>query len=224
MGKAAGQDVEINAAAASLRQAAEEGLLLLRSDKSAGAKVSASGYKNVLVNPSAPPEKRFSVKDTRGLGSFGTAEEAALAYARSPEGRIIAAKRYAENEAVARALMQFDENGNGLDEEELTLALGAFGTSKSDRQRRNAAKEVFARCDSDGNGRLQAKVCPQMPEPCITPILRARTHTHKHPTTNTNKPHQTEGGGGVRESGASIPNSSIGADYGLEQQHCVSNH
>ena len=158
MGKAAGQDVEINAAAASLRQAAEEGLLLLRSDKSAGAKVSASGYKNVLVNPSATAEKRFSVKDTRGLGSFGTAEEAALAYARSPEGRIIAAKRYAENEAVARALMQFDENGNGLDETELTFALGAFDTSNSDRQRRNAAKEVFAQCDSDGSGAAQRRI------------------------------------------------------------------
>jgi hypothetical protein len=70
-------------------QAETEGLTLLKADNKAGY------YGVNLINPGAP--KPFAAKVWRGgtmvyLGSFATAEEAALCIARSPEGRA-AAKR-----------------------------------------------------------------------------------------------------------------------------------
>ena len=67
-----------------LRQAEAEGLTLLRSV------LSSTGYKGVGFNSSRP--KPYEVQVQRGgkpvsLGSFATAEEAALCYARSPEAQ-----------------------------------------------------------------------------------------------------------------------------------------
>ena len=70
-------------------QAETEGLTLPKADNKVGY------YGVCLVNPGAP--KPFAAKVWRGgtmvyLGSFATAEEAALCIARSPEGQA-AAKR-----------------------------------------------------------------------------------------------------------------------------------
>jgi len=67
-----------------LRQAEEEGLTLLRSESS------STGYNGVSFDSSRP--KPYHAKVRRGgkqvaLGTFSTAEEAALCYARTPEGR-----------------------------------------------------------------------------------------------------------------------------------------
>jgi len=72
-------------ALAALRQAEVDGLTLMRSESS------NSGYKGVTFS-SGRPMKPYQAKVQRGgknvsLGTFATAEEAALAYARSPEGR-----------------------------------------------------------------------------------------------------------------------------------------
>ena len=73
-------------------QAQAEGLTLLKADNK-------TGYFGVkLTNPGQP--KPFAAQVWRGgrdvyLGSFATAEEAALCVARSPEGRAAAAKRAA---------------------------------------------------------------------------------------------------------------------------------
>jgi len=72
-----------------LRQAEAEGLALLRSGSN------ASGYKGVAFNSSLK-SKPYQAKVRRGgrqvfLGCFATAEEAALCYARSPEGQAAAA-------------------------------------------------------------------------------------------------------------------------------------
>ena len=72
-----------------LRQAEAEGLTLLRSESS------KTGYKGVGFN-NWIKTKPYQAQVTRGgkrvsLGSFATAEEAALCYARTPEGRAAAA-------------------------------------------------------------------------------------------------------------------------------------
>ena len=69
---------------AALRQAGAEGLTLLRSESS------STGYKGVSFKSGRP--KPYEAQATRGgkgvhLGSFATAEEAALVLARSPEGQ-----------------------------------------------------------------------------------------------------------------------------------------
>jgi len=73
-------------AEAALRQAEAEGLTLLKSE------ISSTGYKGVTLHSG-----RYRAEVTRGggmvvqLGRFATPEEAALSYARSPEGRAAAA-------------------------------------------------------------------------------------------------------------------------------------
>ena len=75
------------------QQAEAEGLTLLKADNTAG-------YFGVTYYPQASKSKPYQAKVKRGgkdvyLGSFATAEEAALCIARSPEGRAAAAKRAA---------------------------------------------------------------------------------------------------------------------------------
>jgi len=72
-----------------LRQAETEGLTLLKSESN------ASGYRGVAFNSSCK-SKPYKVKGRRGgktvhLGSYATAEEAALCYARTPEAQATAA-------------------------------------------------------------------------------------------------------------------------------------
>ena len=74
-----------DAAEAAVRQAAAEGLTLQPAD-------SAAGYRCVYKACSKARAKPFQVKVWRAgkkvrLGSFATAEEAALAYARTPEAQ-----------------------------------------------------------------------------------------------------------------------------------------
>ena len=72
-------------------QAEAEGLTLIKAD-------TKTGYCNVSHKPGQP--NPYQAQVTRGgkvvtLGCFATAEEAALCFARSPEGRAAAAKRAA---------------------------------------------------------------------------------------------------------------------------------
>ena len=77
----------------SLSQAEAEGLTLRVADNK-------TGYFGVTHNPQASKPKPYQAHVRRGgtlvyLGSFATAEEAALCIARSPEGRAAAAERAA---------------------------------------------------------------------------------------------------------------------------------
>ena len=77
-------------AKAALRKAEAEGLTVQRSESS------SSGYKGVTFNSSRSKIKPYLAQVNRGgkkvhLGSFATAEEAALCYARSPEAQAAAA-------------------------------------------------------------------------------------------------------------------------------------
>ena len=79
-----------------LQQAQAEGILLRKADNK-------SGYSNVTVSSTRPKPYRAQVKrDGKNtvLGSFDTAEEAALCVARSPEGQL-AIKRVAKRAAAA---------------------------------------------------------------------------------------------------------------------------
>ena len=72
-----------------LRHAEAEGLTLLRSESN------SSGYKGVSFNNSRK-SRPYHASVRRGgktvsLGHFATAEEAALAYARSPEAQVTVA-------------------------------------------------------------------------------------------------------------------------------------
>lgn len=84
-------DSSISASEAALQQAEAEGLTLVRS-------YGSTGYKGVTFNGSTAHMKRpFTAQVARAgktvnLGSFPTAEEAALCYARTPEGRAAAAR------------------------------------------------------------------------------------------------------------------------------------
>ena len=73
------------AAEAALRQAEVEGLTLVRSEES------STGYKGVCLNKRSKSLAYIAKVWRRGkivlLGSFATAEEAALSYARSPEAK-----------------------------------------------------------------------------------------------------------------------------------------
>ena len=80
-------------------QAEAEGLTLLKADNK-------TGYFGVNHRPGRP--KPYTAQVTRGgtmvhLGSFATAEEAALCIARSPEGRAAAKKAAASEEGNATA-------------------------------------------------------------------------------------------------------------------------
>ena len=71
-------------ASAALRQAEAEGLTLLRSESS------RSGYKGVGFNSGRPKPYHAQLRRAGkqvSLGAFSTAEEAALAYARTPEAQ-----------------------------------------------------------------------------------------------------------------------------------------
>ena len=73
-------------------QAAAEGLTLLAAD-------SKTGYFGVVLQKPGQP-KPYQAQVSRGgkkvnLGSFATAEEAALCVARTPEGQAVAAERAA---------------------------------------------------------------------------------------------------------------------------------
>jgi len=71
-------------AEAALRQAEAEGLTLMRTESN------STGYKGVRFNSGRPQPYQAHLRrcgENVTLGSFATAEEAALAYARSPEAR-----------------------------------------------------------------------------------------------------------------------------------------
>ena len=67
-----------------VRQAEAEGLTLLRSERS------STGYKGVSFNSSHYQAKVWRGGTVVNLGYFTTAEEAALCYARTPEGQAVA--------------------------------------------------------------------------------------------------------------------------------------
>jgi len=107
-----------------LQQAQAEKLTLLLADNT-------TGYFGVsLVKPDQP--KPYQARVTRGgktvyLGTFATAEEAALGVARSPEGRAVAAER-----AAAAAPLTSEEARQQAQAEKLTLVVaknttGYFG-------------------------------------------------------------------------------------------------
>ena len=82
-------------AKAAVRQAEAEGLTLMRSDRG------STGYKGVVFIDSKSNGKPYQARMWSGgrtvyLGYFVTAEEAALCYARTPEGRTAAAAPPAE--------------------------------------------------------------------------------------------------------------------------------
>ena len=105
-------------------QAQAEKLTLLVAD-------SKSGYFGVNLDKPGKP-KPYQARVTRGgkkvhLGSFATAEEAALCVARTPEGRAAAAER-----AAAAAPLTSEEARQQAQAEELTLVVakskaGYFG-------------------------------------------------------------------------------------------------
>jgi hypothetical protein len=110
------------------QQAQAEGLTLLVGK-------SKAGYFGVRLDNPGQPSKPYQAKVWRGgkevaLGSFATAEEAALCVARSPEGRAVAAERAAE----AAAPLTSEEVRQQAQAEKLTLLVaesssGYFGVS-----------------------------------------------------------------------------------------------
>ena len=151
-----------DASAKAVRQANEEGLELLRSSDQPGASPKKStGFQNVgKYGDRYFANIEVDGKTVRSLGGFQTAEEAALEYARSPEIRPTASKRFETRQAAARALMCFDGNGNGLDRAEFTDAMGAFKLNRRTTLMKKSVEQIFAQCDTDGNGRLSAKDTP----------------------------------------------------------------
>jgi len=164
---------------------ADEGIELLRSrDRPGGNKpgvhspnprpgvLSATEFQNVGRTGSPDKCKQFFANVERDgktvcLGKFETAEEAAFAFARSPEGQALATARAAKRNAVAKALMRFDSNQDGLDKAELKQAIGAFRASGLDAKKvEKIASEIFSKCDTDGNGRLSTEArrpnCPSV--------------------------------------------------------------
>ena len=106
-------------------QAETEGVTLLKADNKAGY------YGVNLVNPGAP--KPFAAKVWRGgtmvyLGSFATAEEAALCIARSPEGRA-AAKRAAAAPPPTGEEVQQQAEAEGLTLRVADNKAGYYGVS-----------------------------------------------------------------------------------------------
>lgn len=150
----ADESVIMDPAAQVVQQAAEEGLALIPSlsDVSQFQNVGKCKFSDHFTATVKRDGKTVS------LGTYKTAEEAALAYAKSPEGRPAATERHAMKEAATKALMCFDTDGNGLDQTEFTAALQAFRFSRDGKKMRNTISNIFAKCDVDGNGRLTAKV------------------------------------------------------------------
>ena len=151
-----------DASAKAVRQANEEGLELLRSsDKPGASPKNSTGFQNVgKCGDRYFANIEVDGKTVRSLGGFQTAEEAALEYARSPEIRPTASKRFENREAATRVLMCFDGNGNGLDRAEFTAAMGAFKLNRRTTLMKKSVEQIFAQCDTDGNGRLSAKDTP----------------------------------------------------------------
>ena len=110
------------------QQAQAEGLTLLVGKNKAG-------YFGVRLDNPGQPSKPYRAKVWRGgkevaLGSFASAEEAALCVARSPEGRTVAAERA----AAAAAPLTSEEVRQQAQAEKLTLLVaesssGYFGVS-----------------------------------------------------------------------------------------------
>ena len=171
----ADESVIVDPAAQVVQQAAEEGLALIPSlsDVSQFQNVGKCKFSDHFTATVKRDGKTVS------LGTYKTAEEAALAYAKSPEGRPAATERHAMKEAATKALMCFDTDGNGLDQTEFTAALQAFRFSRDGKKMRNTISNIFAKCDVDGNGRLTAKVRhPGLPWP------RASKATQSHVDKN----------------------------------------
>jgi len=121
-----------------LRQAEVEGLTLLRSESS------ATGYKNVSFDK-GNKTKPYQAQVRRGgekvnLGSFAKAEEAALCFARTPEGRAAVAAAAAP---PAPPPMTADEALRQAEAEGLTLL----------RSERSSSGYGGVSCDSSGKNR-----------------------------------------------------------------------
>ena len=167
----ADESVIMDPAAQVVQQAAEEGLALIPSlsDVSQFQNVGKCKFSDHFTATVKRDGKTVS------LGTYKTAEEAALAYAKSPEGRPAATERHAMKEAATKALMCFDTDGNGLDQTEFTAALQAFRFSRDGKKMQNTISNIFAKCDVDGNGRLTAKVRhPGLPWPRASKTVTRR--------------------------------------------------
>lgn len=167
----ADESVIMDPAAQVVQQAAEEGLALIPSlsDVSLFQNVGKCKFSDHFTATVKRDGKTVS------LGTYKTAEEAALAYAKSPEGRPAATERHAMKEAATKALMCFDTDGNGLDQTEFTAALQAFRFSRDGKKMQNTISNIFAKCDVDGNGRLTAKVRhPGLPWPRASKTVTRR--------------------------------------------------
>ena len=116
-----------SSAKAALQEAEVEGLTLLKAD-------SASGYKAVYADNSSK-DKPYQAQVRRGskqvnLGRFVTAEEAALCFARTPEGRAASRNRGlaeaddCEADAImveAHELIDGDGDGDGPWDEDICV-------------------------------------------------------------------------------------------------------
>jgi len=139
-----------------VRQAEAEGVTLLPSESS------STGYKGVVFISWYSKTKPYQARVTRAgkkvyLGSFVTAEEAALCYARSPEGRAASASAVPPVPppmTAEEAVWQAEEEGVTLlpSESSSTLATRAWSSTA-------AARPSPTRC---GNG-VAASVCPSAP-------------------------------------------------------------
>ena len=123
-----------DAAAIAVRAAEREGLLLIPADR----KDSTTGYKNVTHNVEQSGVRKYKLQMQKkgkrlSCGLFGTAEEAALAYARTPEGRADAERLrrpapVPRTAAAIEAVQQAEREG-------LTLVLSANATGRGLRRR-----------------------------------------------------------------------------------------
>ena len=137
------------AAQAALQQAEAEGLTLLKSE-------SRTGYKGVTIRNGTTRIKPYHVQVHRGgktvtIGQFATAEEAALCYARTPEGQAAAAAPPAPPAppplTAEEALRQAEAEGLTLLKSERSSA-GYKGVSFSSG--RNNTRPYHAQVGRDG--------------------------------------------------------------------------
>mmetsp|Transcript_49276 Transcript_49276/g.164525 ORF Transcript_49276/g.164525 Transcript_49276/m.164525 type:complete len:168 (+) Transcript_49276:67-570(+) len=153
--KSAYSTVELdNLAAAALRGAAEEGLTLLRSASS------TSGYRGVLQdssttvglkNPFRAQVRRNGRRVT--LGRFATAEEAALCYARSPEG---------SNFAMLAAFKDWSSGGEDG---------GKEGGKEGGRRRSKGAAKAGGKAGGKGSPPSAAEPSVPPPSSPLPPLL-----------------------------------------------------
>ena len=140
-----------------VRQAEAEGLTLLTADNN-------TGFKGVVVdsrNKGKPYQAQVQRKGKRVfLGSFATAEEAALCIARTPEGR-------AAGSAAAAAPPPTDDGGGGgaagrgggADAAEVRQRHGLQGRSRGQHAQLGQALR------GDGRSRVAARPCPSATSP-----------------------------------------------------------